>query len=588
MATSSRLIVKNLPKHLDEKSLKNHFGTYGKISDAKIIFKGEKNRRFGFVGFIRDEDAIVAQKELHNSYIDTSKLTVGFAITNDQMETDENYKDVLKRKKAQGPTTDKSAYESRKINNELPADDEAKQNLKKRKFDDFLKEMEIGEEQIATNDRKKKVKTDAAQALADSKPVVEKLDTTALDERRLYVTNIPYNIDKDEVRVLFEKYGSVTECITPRDPSGNSRGIAYISYDDPNDAIQSISKLDNKIAFGRILHIKPAFGSRRALYKDTVREYTDTHPAEKSSYKQFKKGAFMKNLDDETSWNTLFLNPNTVMDLISKQMGISKSEMLDKEVDNPAVKIATAETEVINETKEFLKANGINIDIFTSERKECPRSNKIILAKNLSLAMTKKKMMNLFGNYGMVSKCIMPKNRALGIVKFESAEHAANAFKLLSGYNTDGCVLYLEWGPLNIFTEEEDNLAEEKKNQNPLEAGLGVEFDKKPEEAKKEVKGEPEEDVMKIEQVANTFNTEKDPALDKAMTVFVKNLNFSTTEESLSTFLNELGFGPRIKSQKIVTKNGLSAGFGFVEFWDGETASKFIKNHQGVLVDSHS
>jgi hypothetical protein len=32
-----------------------------------------------------------------------------------------------------------------------------------------------------------------------------------------------------------------------------------------------------------------------------------------------------KKLDDTTNWNTLFLNPNTILEHISKKLGITKS-----------------------------------------------------------------------------------------------------------------------------------------------------------------------------------------------------------------------------------------------------------------------
>lgn len=33
-------------------------------------------------------------------------------------------------------------------------------------------------------------------------------------------------------------------------------------------------------------------------------------------------------LNDTTNWNTLFLNPNTVLESISKKLGITKSDIL--------------------------------------------------------------------------------------------------------------------------------------------------------------------------------------------------------------------------------------------------------------------
>lgn len=54
-------------------------------------------------------------------------------------------------------------------------------------------------------------------------------------------------------------------------------------------------------------------------------------------------------LNDTTSWNTLFLNPNTILSRMSDKLGISKSEILLS--DGLAPKIALAEAEVIQEAK---------------------------------------------------------------------------------------------------------------------------------------------------------------------------------------------------------------------------------------------
>jgi multiple RNA-binding domain-containing protein 1 len=53
---STRLIVKNLPKHFTEERMKTWFAKNGEleVTDAKICRKGNKSRQFGFLGF-KDE-----------------------------------------------------------------------------------------------------------------------------------------------------------------------------------------------------------------------------------------------------------------------------------------------------------------------------------------------------------------------------------------------------------------------------------------------------------------------------------------------------------------------------------------------------
>ena len=80
MNSSSRLIVKNLPKHLKEVDLAAHFSQKGaQVTDAKIMFKNERSRKFGFVGFKTEEQATEARKYFHNTFLHTSKIEVDFA-----------------------------------------------------------------------------------------------------------------------------------------------------------------------------------------------------------------------------------------------------------------------------------------------------------------------------------------------------------------------------------------------------------------------------------------------------------------------------------------------------------------------------
>ncbi|KAL6500821.1 hypothetical protein OROGR_027329 [Orobanche gracilis] len=74
--------------------------------------------------------------------------------------------------------------------------------------------------------------------------------------------------------------------------------------------------------------------------------------------------------------------------------------------------------------------------------------------------------------------------------------------------------------------------------------------------------------------------------------MFVKNLNFQTTEESLRKHLNEHIKEGRILSVKVKKhlKNGenVSMGFGFVEFDSMETATNVCRDLQGTVLDGHA
>jgi len=60
------------------------------------------------------------------------------------------------------------------------------------------------------------------------------------------------------------------------------------------------------------------------------------------------------------------------MAAISKKFNVKKSDILDKDEENLAVKMALAETQILKETKKWLSDNGVNISVFDdTTRKNC-------------------------------------------------------------------------------------------------------------------------------------------------------------------------------------------------------------------------
>ncbi|OII73389.1 splicing related protein [Cryptosporidium ubiquitum] len=86
-ASSSRIIIKNLPSYLSEKRLRDHISSIGcNITDVKIVKKRsesnpkvESSRKFGFVGFYSEEDAKKALEYFNGTFIDTSRIHVQYA-----------------------------------------------------------------------------------------------------------------------------------------------------------------------------------------------------------------------------------------------------------------------------------------------------------------------------------------------------------------------------------------------------------------------------------------------------------------------------------------------------------------------------
>ena len=58
-----------------------------------------------------------------------------------------------------------------------------------------------------------------------------------------------------------------------------------------------------------------------------------------------------------------YLNNNTIMEVISSKLGVKTNEILDVESGNMAVRVALAETEVLEDTRQWLEQQGVRIDV---------------------------------------------------------------------------------------------------------------------------------------------------------------------------------------------------------------------------------
>lgn len=166
-----------------------------------------------------------------------------------------------------------------------------------------------------------------------------------------------------------------------------------------------------------------------------------------------------KNLSDDTNWNSLFLNPNAILETVATRYGVKKSDILAPDAENQAVRIAHAETQIIAETKEWMAKQGMSLDFLDKDRKSCERSNNTILIKNLASKVQEENLRDLFNRYGSVTHFLLAPNKAIGVVQYDEPAHAANAFEKLSYFTIKNNPLYLEWAPIGML--EAEQVAEE-------------------------------------------------------------------------------------------------------------------------------
>lgn len=257
------------------------------------------------------------------------------------------------------------------------------------------------------------------------------------------------------------------------------------------------------------------------------------------------------------------MNQDAVNESTAKRLGVSKSELLDPTSSDAAVKQAIAETSVIQETKAYFVANGVDLDAFKSHK----RGDTAILVKNFPYGTTMEELRTLFEESGPVLRVLMPPSGTTAIVQFAQANHAKAAFGKLAYRRIKDSVLFLEKAPKDLFSSEA-----------PVHATA--------------VSDRPSAVGNKLN--VNDLLSRGDRADEEVDTtsLFVRNLNFTTTTSRLAEAFGSLdGFvSARVKTKQDPKKPGqtLSMGFGFVEFRSKEQAQTALQTMDGFVLEGHT
>ncbi|TVY14315.1 Multiple RNA-binding domain-containing protein 1 [Lachnellula arida] len=370
---------------------------------------------------------------------------------------------------------------------------------------------------------------------------------------RLFVRNLPYTATEEELRKHFEQYGTLEEVHLPVDASGTSKGFVLVQYTDPATAAEAYHNLDGEPFQGRLLHVLPAAAKR----ENKLDEFAIAKlPLKKQ--KQIKKKAEASSAT--FNWNSLFMNQDAVNSTIAARLGVSKSELLDPTSADAGVKQAIAETTVIQESKAYFAKNGVDLEAF----KKRERGDTSILVKNFPFGMTLEELRKMFEEFGQVLRVLMPPTGTIAIVEFAQPSHARAAFGSLAYRRMKDSILYLEKAPKDLFTVVSSNAEV-------------VSSDRKTDAADQKFSGS---DLLEKE----------DEGLDTS-TLFVRNLNFTTTSDRLTETFKPLdGFmSARVNTKTDAKKPGqvLSMGFGFLEFKSKAQAQAALKAMDGYMLEGH-
>jgi multiple RNA-binding domain-containing protein 1 len=193
---------------------------------------------------------------------------------------------------------------------------------------------------------------------------------------------------------------------------------------------------------------------------------------------------------------------------------------------------------LINETKQWFEDEGL---VVTSLAPGTPRAKNIILVKNIPFGVSIHELNDMFAPHGPITKILMPPAGVIAAIQYEKAEDARKAF--LPHRKLRETLIYLEWGYQGMFKDVAANTIRDGPSEND----------------------------------------------EGRSTLYIKNLSFSTTSESLTKSMSKIpGFSfAKVKTKPHPTKSEiqLSMGFAFVGFKTRQQAQRAMDTLQGFMLD---
>jgi multiple RNA-binding domain-containing protein 1 len=405
MTTSptTRVIVKNLARNCTTEDLKKAISSMASsVTDAKVVVsKSGNSRRFGFIGFKSEADAEKGLTLLNKTYIGTSKVVADFAL----------------------PVGDSQIPDS------------------------------VGRlSKIKKEEREKK----------DPSILSKEAEESVLDHGRVHVVNLPHAASREEIEIFFSAFGTVREVHVVMDEDlGRPRGIAFVTFVFPKDAIKAIKEGDMSIFQGRLVRVSAA---KEKIARPELKERMTDFQAKRLEKKKAEASTAIH------TWNLLFTSANAAASAIAEQLDdVDRSDLLlgQSAKDDVAVKAAIAETEVISQTKEWLKQQGISAKAFERSGKSIltsnldssiQRSTDCIIIKHLPVDVELDSLRFMFTRNGeTLTRFILSPSKTVAIAQFADSGSAKRSFNANAFRKYKAVPLYLEWAPVDVFVTTESS-----------------------------------------------------------------------------------------------------------------------------------
>lgn len=411
------------------------------------------------------------------------------------------------------------------------------------------------------------------------------------DTGRLMVRNLAYSVTEEQIEALFEKFGSLSEVHIVKDRlTKKPWGMAFVQYVIPEHAPKAMLALDGTFHCGRIIHVLPAKPRPMHIAAKIHAKTKGSNLGEtefKNEREYAKKEDAKKGLD-AIAQHALHMSSDAVAQVIADRNNVSKSDLYglaQGESGIAAVRLTMGEAMLQSETVQYLIDNGIDLkaaahanandNAKTAAARKKRLSRNAFLAKNLPARSNQEDLRELFAKHGSLERLLLVPSGLLAVVEYKSSADAKRAYNSLAYSKFGDAPLYLEWLPKEALTGE-----------------------------KKSSRSGPNENQQQTDRDRKAVSSEMDVDEEekiRAVTVYVKNLNFSTRDGSLLEHFQRIlrkhsNLSTQLRSARVAMKRDntnkesekLSMGFGFLEFSTEEGAKNAVKVAQNTMLDGHA